>query len=204
MRLYFARHGESEANVQQVFWNQPEKYSLTEKGREQARALVDSLAGIAFTALYCSPVLRAVQTAEIIGRQLHLTPMNADGLREWDVGILEGQTYNDESLKLHWQVTAQWMLHNNHDARIERGESFNDIKARFLPFIHCLEALYRETEANVLLISHGGILRCMLPVLLSNVDNTFTLNRLFGYTTCIVTELRDGAWVCLNWGEEIL
>ena len=30
MKLYFARHGESEANVQQVFWNQPEKYGLTD------------------------------------------------------------------------------------------------------------------------------------------------------------------------------
>ena len=43
MKLYFSRHGESEANVQQIFWNQPEGYGLTDKGREQALALADEL-----------------------------------------------------------------------------------------------------------------------------------------------------------------
>jgi len=72
VKLYFARHGESEANVQRIFWNQPEGYGLTDKGRAQAKALADALAGIQFAALYCSPVLRAVQTAQIVGRRLEV------------------------------------------------------------------------------------------------------------------------------------
>ena len=204
MKLYFARHGESEANVQQVFWNQPEKYGLTEKGREQARALAGNLANVAFAALYCSPVLRAVQTAGIVGRRLGLTPEVTEGLREWDVGILEGQRYSKETEALHRQVTVQWMKHDNHDARIEGGESYNDIAARFMPLIDRLEETYCSTDANVLLISHGGTLTCMLPLLLSNVDKAFSLTRGTGYATPIVAELCDGAWVCLRWGEDVL
>ena len=109
MRLVFSRHGESEANVQQVYWNGPEGYGLTPKGRQQAEALADALAGIRFAALYCSPVLRAVQTAEIVGQRFGLMPQIVDGLREYDVGILEGRTYSEETHKLYGQVVERWM-----------------------------------------------------------------------------------------------
>jgi broad specificity phosphatase PhoE len=202
MRLVFSRHGESEANVQRVFWNQPERYGLTPKGRQQAEALADALAEIHFTALYCSPVLRAVQTAKIVARWFQLTPEIADGLREYDVGILEGKKYSQEREDLYWQVVLQWMEQDNHDARIEGGESYNDIAARFMPFIATLEERYCDTEANLLLVSHGGTLRAMMPLLLSNVDKTFAMARPLGYTNPIVAELRDGEWVCLRWGKE--
>lgn len=203
MRLYFARHGESEANVQQVFWNQARMYGLTAKGRKQAEALADNLGDVESAALYCSPVLRAVQTAGIVGGRLDLTPEIEDGLREYDVGILEGKRYSREAEDLYWQVITQWMERNNRDARIEGGESYNDIEARFMPFIGRLEETYRGTEANVLAISHGGTLRCMLPLLLSNVDYAFSLANHIDYTTCVVAELRGSKWVCLRWGEEI-
>jgi broad specificity phosphatase PhoE len=102
------------------------------------------------------------------------------------------------------------MRHGNYDARIEGtdetgpGESYNDIVARFMPFIGRLEETYRDTEANVLLISHATALRTMLPLLSSNVDNAFSIARPVDGTTCIVVELRDGEWVCLRWGEEVL
>jgi broad specificity phosphatase PhoE len=96
------------------------------------------------------------------------------------------------------------MLHDNHDARIDGGESFHDIRARFVPFVAGLKGMYRHTDANLLLISHGGTLRCMLPLLVSNIDNASVLHRPFGYATPIVVELRDDEWVCLRWGEEVL
>ena len=90
MKLYFARHGESKANVQQVYWNQPQRYGLTAKGREQAEALATHLAGIQFTALYWSSILRAAQTAQIVGQRLGLTPQVADGLRTGDTTVTPG------------------------------------------------------------------------------------------------------------------
>jgi probable phosphoglycerate mutase len=85
MKLYLARHGESEANVRRIFWDQPHGYGLTDRGREQARALAEGLDNVEFVTLYCSPILRAVQTAQIVGRRLDLTPQIEDALRERDV-----------------------------------------------------------------------------------------------------------------------
>jgi broad specificity phosphatase PhoE len=73
-----------------------------------------------------------------------------------------------------------------------------------MPLIGRLKAKYRNTEANVLLISHGGTLGAMLPLLVSNLDSAFVLDRGFGYANPIVVELRDDAWVCLRWRKEVL
>jgi probable phosphoglycerate mutase len=204
VKLVFSRHGESEANVQHVYWNQPERFPLTPKGRQQAEALADALADLRFSALYCSPVLRALETAQIVGRRFGLTPQVADGLREYHVGILEGRTYSQKTYDLYGQARMQWVRHGNFDARIEGGESYNDIAARFMPMIEALEAQYRDKDASLLLISHGGTLGAMLPLLLSNVAQAYPLDHPMGYANPIVAELRDGAWVCLRWGEETL
>jgi broad specificity phosphatase PhoE len=147
-------------------------------------------------------VLRALETAQIVGRCFGLTPQVADGLREYHVGILEGQTYSQETEALYWQAKMQWVRHGHFDARIEGGESCNDIAARFMPMIAGLEARYRDTRATLLLISHGGTLGAMLPLLLSNVDQAYPLEHPMGYANPIVAELRDGERVCLRWGKE--
>ena len=201
MRIYFARHGESEANVQEVFWNRSAGYGLTDTGRAQARALSRTLSDIPFAALYCSPILRARQTAAIVGQKLDLEPEPADGLREWDVGILEGRTYTEETQALHRRTTEAWLVHGDLNARIEGGESYVDIAARFEPFIAHLVAIYGATQDNVLLISHGGLLVTMLPELLTNVDVVSALRWGCPYASPIVAERRGGEWVCLRWGD---
>lgn len=204
MKLTFARHGESQANVQQVYWNGPQGYGLTPTGETQAAELADLLDGQRFAALYCSPVLRAVQTAEIVGRRLGLTPKIADGLREYNVGILEGQPYSDATYELYGYVLRRWMEEGDWEARIEGGESYDDMRARFLPFIRGLQDVHGGTDGHILLITHGGIVRCMLPLLLSNVDAHLALTQRIDYATPIVAEQRGAEWICLRWGDLVL
>ncbi len=203
MRLYFARHGESEANILKEFSNRPGKHGLTDKGKRQAERLADNLKGIRFTALYCSPILRAVQTADIIAKRLNITYEIKDALREYDVGILEGKS-DEASWQRYWKVLLGWMEGKNWETGIEGGESYNDIKERFMPFIGRLEEEHQQADVNVLLISHGGTYRCMLPLLLSNVDHSSPLVGHMDYTMYVVAELRGREWVCLRWGEKIL
>ena len=82
---------------------------LVDDDESHAEALADSLAEFKFAALYCSPVLRALETAQIVGRRFGLTPQVADGLREYDVGVLEGQTYSQETEDLYWQAKRRWI-----------------------------------------------------------------------------------------------
>jgi hypothetical protein len=70
MRLYFVRHGESEANVLEVFSNRGLEHGLTQRGRVQTASLAQKLAGRQIIKLFTSPILRATQTAEILAEML--------------------------------------------------------------------------------------------------------------------------------------
>jgi len=63
-------------------------------------------------------------------------------------------------------------------------------------------ARHGESEANVLLISHGQTLPMMLPHLLSNFDWAFSSTHTFDASFYVTAELCENAWVCLRWGEE--
>ena len=92
MRLYFVRHGESEANLLHVIANRGHRYGLTARGQQQAVALVHQLRQVPVSGLFTSPLRRAVETATILshawGRPFHLT----EALREYDCGVLENRS----------------------------------------------------------------------------------------------------------------
>ncbi|NTU83157.1 MAG: histidine phosphatase family protein [Chloroflexales bacterium] len=197
MRLYFARHGESEANVLRVFSNRPGLHGLTERGTYQAEALGASLAGVRFAAIYSSPIVRAVQTAAIVAQRLNLPYQLDDALCEYDVGALEGRS-DEASWTRQQQVFHAWMAGQQWQRGVDGGESYDDIRARFLPFIRRLEQAYQGSD-NLLLIGHGGTFTCMLPLLLSNIDHAFCLTSRIPNTGYIVAERRSGTWIGVTW-----
>jgi len=59
MRLYFIRHGESEANTLQIISNRNLPHAMTETGLRQVFALAGKLHGKSICRIYTSPILRA-------------------------------------------------------------------------------------------------------------------------------------------------
>jgi broad specificity phosphatase PhoE len=122
-KLFFVRHGESEANVLKVISNRGLRHGLTEKGRRQAAELASNLRGSEATRIYSSPLLRALQTAEILSSALGVNYDVTDALREFDCGIAEGRS-DPESWDLHRQVMEDWLQRGELDARIVHVESY--------------------------------------------------------------------------------
>src|SRR4051795_13004450 len=92
MHVYFVRHGESEANLRNVFSNRGvTAYALTALGREQVEALARQLSGIRFGLFFSSPIRRAIESADILARHLNLKYQTSEALREYDVGVYEGR-----------------------------------------------------------------------------------------------------------------
>ena len=198
MRLYFIRHGESEANLLQVISNRGLVHGLTEKGRSQSFSLAQKLAHIPFSRLFSSPLLRAVQTAEILSNLLAVPVEVTDALREFDCGVLEGKS-DPQSWQIHIQTRQAWFLHKDWAKRIEGGESFLDIQARFLPFITALIQEYCHTKSNLLLVGHGGLFQSVLPLICTNVDFDHVLELPGSNTGIFLTELRPNGLLCLEW-----
>ncbi|MSS70555.1 MAG: histidine phosphatase family protein [Candidatus Latescibacteria bacterium] len=203
MKIYFTRHGESEANVLHEVSNRGLRHGLTRRGREQAVALAHKLQDLPISRIYSSPVLRAIETSVILANRLDLDYEVVDALREYDCGIVEGRS--DESGWEIWKgLFEDWTVHRRWEQRIEGGESFHDIRERFVPFIEGLVRQHGNSDEGLLCVSHGGIYRMMLPLVLKNVDHDLISKHGFDYTSCIVSEVRPEGLICVAWnGIEI-
>jgi broad specificity phosphatase PhoE len=83
--IWLARHGETPYNAVLRFQGQG-PVGLSERGREQAAELAEAAAGHAFASLWCSPLARARETAEIVAGRIGLEPVDEPRLMETDAG----------------------------------------------------------------------------------------------------------------------
>ncbi len=92
MRLYMMRHGESEDDVEDCYGGIAD-FPLTDKGRDQARALGRSLENEQIEGIYSSPLARADESARLIAAELgpDVTVQVIDDLQERNTyGVLSG------------------------------------------------------------------------------------------------------------------
>lgn len=189
MIVYLGRHGQSEANVLRVFSNGLNKHGLTEKGRSQARLLGERFREKQIEGLYSSPILRAIQTSEIVSKVINKPFQVVSALAEFSVGEWEGK--GDEVLwEEHHSLFEKWLIKKDFTASNGRGENYLDIQRRFLPFIYHLVSAHSE-KGDFLLIGHGGTTIAMLPCLTQDLSPQEIL--------CL--DFKNTAVICLEWHE---
>src|SRR5437667_8320223 len=90
--LYLVRHGATEATLAQParLQGRRDDAPLASLGVRQAEATRDFLAIRPIDHCYCSPLLRAVQTASIVAAPHGVSPQPVESLTECDVGRWEG------------------------------------------------------------------------------------------------------------------
>lgn len=197
--ILFARHGESEANVQQIISNRDLPHRLTPLGVSQSLALAETLQKWDVVQVIASPIVRARETGAIIAEKLGVPLSLSGALREFDCGRMEGRG-DEAAWTAHQEVLRAWDEEQDDAVRImPDGESFNDLKARFLPFTADLMAESDPYPGDVLLVSHGGLLHLMLPLALANVDRTFTKQYPLGNCELVVAQIQDTNLACTQW-----
>jgi broad specificity phosphatase PhoE len=195
MRLFFIRHGESEANRLRVISNRGRVHGLTGLGRAQVAALAQRPSAIAVDALYCSPLLRAIETAQILAHAWAVPVQPTDALREFDCGELEGRSDADAWAR-YAALVAAWVERGEHEQRLPGGESFADLRARFVPFVQSLAA---APHTVIALVGHGGLFKLMLPLVLTNLPPAWAWAQPLPNAVPIQAEGQGGQWVCLDW-----
>jgi len=147
--VYLVRHGQSEWNVLRVTQGQTTHPPLTVLGREQAAAegVAADLAGRP-ARLLTSDLLRAVETARIVGDRLGVEHSLDARLREQHLGDLEGQPYEKS-----W---AQADLHDWSDPELPMagGESVAQVRRRLVALLDEL-----DPDLPTVLVSHGDSIR---------------------------------------------
>ncbi|MEO8541904.1 MAG: histidine phosphatase family protein, partial [bacterium] len=159
MRLILVRHGESEANARGIIQGRLD-FGLSELGRLQAHRVADRLKDDDIVRIVTSPLLRAAQTADIIGANRGMVPVAEPALMEYDVGEISGLT-GEEIRAKHPHVAAAY-------ARGERplfaGEEGRDVFTARLSDILARLTAGPEGETTVA-VAHGGVVSAVCHLL---------------------------------------
>jgi broad specificity phosphatase PhoE len=152
--VYLARHGESDWNVDRR-WQGHADRPHTDRGREQARALAERLAGVDLQAVYASDLRRAWETAEAVAAPRELDVVRLPELREVDVGSWSGFT-RDECAERFPGAFVRWQ---GGGTGWEDGESYEEMGERIVAAIQRLAA--QHPDGAILVVSHGGPIRAV-------------------------------------------
>ena len=183
-RIYFVRHGEGQDNVARKFSSTWMDHPLTERGRLQAQQTGKYLAGRRIDGIFCSPMKRAHETAQIISGQMDLEPTVLDEFREINVGDLEGKDFTDENWAIYHGVTNQWYAGNPH-ASFPNGENYLAVSERTRKGY--LKILQNHENGHFVIIGHGGIFIATLKDFCPGLEINWLQNAV--YYNCAITEL---------------
>jgi probable phosphoglycerate mutase len=142
MALFFLRHGQCQANLDDTFAGATDNSPLTTLGRAQAEAAARNMQGLQFAAVISSPLDRALDTAKIVAARTGISPVliqTDQRLLERDMGAMGGKK-KSEAPAGNWNA-------------IQGLESSEAFRTRVLDF-------FREHKAdmgNTLVVSHAGV-----------------------------------------------
>ena len=189
--LILVRHGETEANVNQV-WQGDLDAPLTPRGLLQVSATATRLADLHATApadlLYVSPLPRAQSTAAAISGSIGLPVVIEDRLREFALGDWEGRSLRElrerENLWVRWDADPAFAPPN--------GESPISFNRRATQALATLVA--RHPGQRLLAVTHGAFISSVLATWLGGDARNW---RSFDPPNCAITLLAfDGQqWV---------
>lgn len=185
-RLYLVRHGATQLTAEDRFAGDI-GVDLSADGRSQAERLAVRVRDHSISAIYSSPLLRAVETARIIATGCGLEPRLSDGLREIHHGHWEGLTRQEVETGFAAEYAA-WE-EDPFTFAPEGGESGVSVLARALPALR--EIVVRHAGLNVLAVSHKATIRLLLSSLLG-FDPRGYRDRLDQAPACLnVLDFRD-------------
>ena len=156
---YLVRHGTT-AWVDQEKLHGSTDIPLNENGLKQAGKAAQALKDIKVSYLFSSPMMRAMQTAEQIGKVLNLETIPVGGLEELDFGWMEGRHIFDDVVDKSPSL-ACWV--NHHWVELVRnlsGETKKQFAARVLPAWQ--DIVLRSNGEDFVFVGHSAVLDTIL------------------------------------------
>jgi len=170
--IIFLRHGQAKNNTERILAGRTPGVPLTEEGVDQSEKAAKFLEEMNISAIYSSPIERAKNTAEIIGKHISIDVRIDDRLIELDMGKFTGKPY-DEIFSSHGNVFMKFyrgeleIAHNG-------VETFQEVKKRIQDMVdHVID---NHPDENVVLVTHMDPIKAMLSTVVSfSPENLYEL-----------------------------
>ena len=142
---------------------------LNEYGRELARITRRGLdeEGVSFDAAFTSPLVRAVETAQILLEGTGVTPVTDERLVEIDFGKYEGFSIPEVQENPEYSDFAK-CFEDPANYHPDEGESFYELYDRCGAFVKEVLIPLEKEARSVLITAHGALIRGLMNV----IDNT--------------------------------
>jgi broad specificity phosphatase PhoE len=203
-KIYFVRHGESEGNVASAI--QSGEVPLTANGKKQAEFIADRFTELPIEVIVSSTMLRAQETANIISAKINAEVISSELLIErrhpsLQVGKKKTDSQVVESEKLIFENFGQ------EDYKFSDEENFVDLKDRASQI---LDFFAHRPEKDILVVSHGFIMRIILAVVVIGKDLSAQQCKQFisafhmentGVTIFDYDETKDNPWRVWVWND---
>jgi len=195
--LIVVRHGETVWNVQGRLQGHLDS-DLTTLGCRQADATAKRLARETFHVLYSSDLGRAYRTAERVAQQTGHAIITDRRLRERNLGIFQGLTYEEIRSRFSQEYEPFKARHPNH--AMPQGESACQ---QYHRIVECVkEMTHRHKGQRVVLVTHGGVLGILFRHALNiplSAPRSYKL-----YNASINTFFIEGhTWTLGSWGDTL-
>jgi len=192
MKLYIVRHGETNYNKKYLLQGEVD-LELNEYGRQLARLTADGLRTVHFERAYCSPLIRARETAQIILGERKVPLYPDDRIREISFGEYEGLCYRGEGYNVPDPEFNDFFDAPEKYKTPPGGESLRAVIERTGEF---WESLIHDPEnegKTILIVSHGGAIRGLLSYIQKSPIEKYWGNGLHRNCAVAVLEVSGGS-----------
>jgi alpha-ribazole phosphatase len=172
MKIILVRHGETDENAARCYLGHFDA-ELNDNGRQQLHHFTKKLKDFVLEGmvrLYSSDLSRAIESAQIIGKDLQLTPAPVFALRELNFGDWECKTY--ETIFAQEQELLEKWIKNPFEISPPNGETLRQLGKRMDDWLHDTLS-HAHPEEHIIIVSHGGPIRWFLSKWLQGSEKEF-------------------------------
>lgn len=148
------RHGKTDWNVKHKLQGRTD-IPLNNEGRITAENAQKEYGGLNFDVCYCSPLMRARETAEIVLKGRNVPIIADERLIEMSFGVFEGV---ENSFQIpDCPIKVLFKQPEKYTASVEGGESFEALFSRTGKFLEEVIKPQIEQDKDILIVGHGAM-----------------------------------------------
>ncbi|MCV3763845.1 histidine phosphatase family protein [Companilactobacillus farciminis] len=202
MELYFVRHGKTEWNLEGKYQGGHGDSPLLPESLHDISLLAKRLQSVNIDHIYSSPLPRAKTTAETLIKDLNRQiPFDVvDGLREFDLGIMEGRKFSELENEMPEVIYAFRHQPKDYDYDLIKGESFEQVAKRTTEAIKEIVS-QNLPDSNLVIVSHGAALVTLIQSLLGTKICDIRKNGGLSNTSLTHLQYQNDQFKLIKWNE---
>lgn len=192
--IYLIRHGEIESAGEKRYIGIKD-VNLSLNGINQAVKLRDFFSCVPIDKIYCSELIRSVETAKIINENRNIQIFKDNQLREMNMGSWEGKTFKE--IKAKFPDEFERRIKEIETFKPDGGESFKECSERV---INAFIKITGESFENIIILAHAGVNRLIISYILDiPINNIFKFRQDYGCINKITIDESGYKIDCINY-----